>query len=179
MEIPIATNNWLPVLLVSNSDFVTPITDVAFDATGLVVSYLKEGGSVTTLPLTSDNWVEADDGIYKAQFPAAACNAVGLFMYWVTLPAAVIYPGAVRVFIPETGEGAKTFVYTLSESGGIPIADAEVWVTSDEAGEHIVAGSQRSSVMGVTTWYLDPADYYFWSQKAGYNFDNPDKETVS
>jgi hypothetical protein len=77
-----------------------------------------------------------------------------------------------------SGTGAITWTYTLTTPTGTAIGDAEVWVTSDEAGATIVA-SGRTNASGVVTFYLDAGDYYIWSQKVGYNFTNPDEETVS
>jgi hypothetical protein len=78
------------------------------------------------------------------------------------------------------GAGAITFVYTLTSTGGgnPPIADADVWVTSDVDGDNTVA-SGRTDAQGKVTFYLDAATYYFWRQKTGWDFTNPDTEVVS
>lgn len=81
----------------------------------------------------------------------------------------------------SSGSGAITFTYTLytneSESTG-PIADVAVWVTTDSAGATVVANGTTNS-SGAVVFYLDAGTYYFWRQAAGYNFTNPDTETVS
>ena len=66
------------------------------------------------------------------------------------------------------------------EGSGTPIADALVWVTTDEAGTNIVQ-SRRTNDFGYvkTPFYLDAGRYYFWRSKAGINFVNPDVEDVS
>ncbi len=66
------------------------------------------------------------------------------------------------------------------EGSGTPIADALVWVTTDEAGTNIVQ-SRRTNDFGYvkTPFYLDAGRYYFWRSKAGMNFVNPDVEDVS
>ena len=79
------------------------------------------------------------------------------------------------------GAGAITFTYSLytneaAETG--PIPDADVWVTSDEAGNNTVA-SGRTNASGSVTFYLDSATYYFWRQKVGFDFTNPDSEAVA
>jgi hypothetical protein len=77
------------------------------------------------------------------------------------------------------GAGAITFVYTLTATGtGLPIADADVWVTSDLAGLNIL-GSGRTTQNGKVTFYLDAGTVYVWRQKSGWNFTNPDTEVVS
>jgi len=76
------------------------------------------------------------------------------------------------------GAGAVTFVYTLTSSvDGTPIDEADVWVTSDIAGANILA-SGRTDLAGQVTFYLDVGTQYFWRQKDGWTFDNPDTEVV-
>ena len=79
----------------------------------------------------------------------------------------------------SSGSGAIQWGYTLTSSvGGAPIADADVWVTTDLAGSNVVASGKTDS-FGVVTFYLDAGVHYIWRQKSGWNFDNPDTETVS
>jgi|GEM_PF-3514225 len=77
------------------------------------------------------------------------------------------------------GPGAITWTHTLTESDTTPIADADVWVTSDVGGSNVVA-SGRTNASGVVTFYLDAGTVYVWAQKAGFNFtDMPDTEVVA
>lgn len=76
------------------------------------------------------------------------------------------------------GAGAYTVTYTVTDAdSGAPLADVDVWVTSDAGGSTIVASGQTNA-SGVVTLYLDAGTFYFWRQKSGYNFTNPDTETV-
>ena len=75
------------------------------------------------------------------------------------------------------GAGAITWPYTLTESDNTPISDADVWVTTDEAGNNVVA-SGRTDASGVVTFFLDAGIVYVWAQKTGWNFTNPDTESV-
>lgn len=78
------------------------------------------------------------------------------------------------------GAGAITFTYTVYESDGTtPVADCEVWVTTDEDGLHVVSSSQYSDAAGVTTWYLDAGTYYFWRRRSGDAVATSDMESVS
>ena len=77
------------------------------------------------------------------------------------------------------GAGAVEFTYTLTEAGsGDPIADADVWATTDSAGTVVVA-SGRTDQNGEITFYLDAGTIYIWRQKSGWNFTNPDVESVA
>jgi hypothetical protein len=53
-----------------------------------------------------------------------------------------------------------------------------MWVTTDEAGNNVIA-SGRTDSYGNVTFYLDAGTVYIWGQKDGYNFTNPDTEVVS
>ncbi|MFO7664812.1 MAG: hypothetical protein R6X18_19790 [Chloroflexota bacterium] len=74
--------------------------------------------------------------------------------------------------------GAIAFIYTLTSTvDGSPIVDADVWVTADAAG-HTVLASGRTNSNGAVTFYLDAGTVYVWRQKPGWNFINPDMETI-
>ncbi len=78
-----------------------------------------------------------------------------------------------------SGSGAVTFTYTLTSSvDASPIPDARVWATSDAGGSTVLA-SGSTDANGQITFYLDAGTVYFWRQKAGWDFSNPDTETVS
>ena len=77
------------------------------------------------------------------------------------------------------GAGAIEWTYTLTEQGtGNPIPDADVWISTDIAGSHVIANG-RTDANGEVTFWLDPGTIYCWRQKSGWNFDNPDEEIVS
>ena len=77
------------------------------------------------------------------------------------------------------GAGAISSTLTLMDSGGTPVANAEVWVTTDPAGTNVVAGRQSTGDLGQVTVFLDAGDYYRWAVKAGMNFANPQVFTVA
>jgi hypothetical protein len=86
---------------------------------------------------------------------------------------------AVSEAVNIAGTGAIEWPYTLTDSGtGLPIADVSVWVSTDAAGENVIA-SGSTDAYGVVTFYLDAGTVYVWRQKAGYSFSNPDTEVVS
>jgi hypothetical protein len=78
----------------------------------------------------------------------------------------------------SSGAGAISHTYTLTDSDdGNPIDGAEVWVTTDVAGVNVIASGTTNS-SGIVTFMLDAGTYYFWRKRSGYNFVNPDLETV-
>ena len=76
------------------------------------------------------------------------------------------------------GLGAITNVITVTVSGSAK-SGVDVWVTSDEVGATVVAGTLVTNASGQVTFYLDPGTYYVWQQLTGYNFTNPDTLTVT
>lgn len=77
------------------------------------------------------------------------------------------------------GAGSITWTYTVTDADtGALLDGVSVWVTSDSAGLTVVASGTTDN-LGVVTFYLDAGNYYIWCSKAGYNFSNPDTETVS
>lgn len=77
------------------------------------------------------------------------------------------------------GPGANTWTYTLTSTvlPNPPIADADVWVTTDVANTNVVANG-KTNAAGVVTFYLDAGAIFVWRQKSGWNFVNPDLENV-
>lgn len=86
---------------------------------------------------------------------------------------------AVSSVTNSPGSGAKTFVYTLTNSiDNQPIPSANVWATSDSAGTTVLASGLTNGA-GQVTFYLNAGTVYIWRAKSGWNFTNPDTETVS
>lgn len=80
--------------------------------------------------------------------------------------------------------GAIEFTYTVTDTGAVPLEGAQVWISTDIAGTHVI-WSGVTDTFGVARdanldkpW-LDAGTYYFWTQLAGYSFTNPDAEVVS
>ena len=81
-----------------------------------------------------------------------------------------------------SGLGSVSYTYTVhngSDSGPLIGAGVTVWVTSDSAGTSYVAGPLITNDLSQVTFLLNPGPLYFWRQRAGWNFTNPDLETVA
>lgn len=77
------------------------------------------------------------------------------------------------------GSGATSTPITVTDNLSNPIDGAEVWLTSDQAGNNTVAGTLTTPATGIVTFLLDAGTYYVWIQKSGFNFNNPQTLTVS
>ncbi len=68
---------------------------------------------------------------------------------------------------PVSGSGADRVTISILVA---PIADADVWVTSDLSGTLVVAGTQQTNSVGQTVFLLNAGvTYYLWMQKDGVN----------
>lgn len=75
--------------------------------------------------------------------------------------------------------GARTCTYTLtSTADGAPITAALVWASTDIGGNTIIV-SGYTNAGGTVTFFLAPGTYYFWRQKTGWAFINPDVQVVN
>ena len=161
-------------------------------AVGLAAANLD--AQLGALPTDAENadavWDEVLAGhVAVGSAGAALAAAGGAGDPWATpLPGAYVagtagYLMGINLDVPLStccshGAGAITFVYTLISSvDGTPIDNADVWVTSDIAGANVIA-SGVTGLAGQVTLYLDAGTLYFWRQKDGWTFDNPDTEVV-
>jgi hypothetical protein len=75
------------------------------------------------------------------------------------------------------GAGGTAKVYTVL-FGAVPIANCEVWATTDLAGSNVVA-SGITNDFGKVTFMLDSGTYYIWKKHPDYDFlTDPDIEVV-
>lgn len=70
-----------------------------------------------------------------------------------------------------TGPGADSVTITWTNSTtGQPVADGDVWISTDSDGAHVVAGTLQTDSGGRATFMLDAGNtYYLWAQKDGVN----------
>ena len=75
-----------------------------------------------------------------------------------------------------SGTGAISDTMTVTVSG-TPVAGFDVWVSTDEAGDNVIAGVLVTNAQGVVTFDLDIASgLWAHAQKAGYNATGYPKE---
>ncbi len=79
----------------------------------------------------------------------------------------------------QTGPGSTSYIITIQDGSGNPITGAEVWISTDQAGSTVVAGTLVTNDSGQVTFLLDSGvTYYAWRDSADYNFTNPQQFTV-
>lgn len=73
----------------------------------------------------------------------------------------------------SVGPGSK-LVTIVCEIDGQPIDGVAVRLSTDSAGENIIAGPLYSNAAGEVRFYVEsPLTYYVWRQRAPANFTNP------
>jgi len=142
------------------------------------------GSSLTVQDIVNGVLDEALSGHDAAGTAGAALAASGA----AADPLASLVPGTYAAgtagavlgsYIPSPGTGSVSYNYTLTETGGTtPIRGVDVRVSTDAAGANIVAYAV-TNYSGIASFLLDPGTYYFWRQKTGYTFTDPDVEVVS
>jgi hypothetical protein len=76
------------------------------------------------------------------------------------------------------GTGTVVEVVTVRDVNNNPIHNVDVWITSDEAGVYIVAGTLKTDVYGQVSFRLNPGNYFLWREHSNYNFTNPKSFSV-
>ena len=77
------------------------------------------------------------------------------------------------------GSGALSCTWTQKDEGGTAMDNVQVWISTDEAGNNVVAGTLITNASGEVTFMLDAGTYYVFRERAGYNFTNPQEWAVS
>jgi hypothetical protein len=77
------------------------------------------------------------------------------------------------------GSGALSCTWTQKDDGDQPMDNVQVWITTDEAGNNVIAGTRLTNAQGEATFMLDAQTVYIWRERAGYNFTNPQTWIVS
>ncbi len=81
--------------------------------------------------------------------------------------------------IDVIGPGALSCTWTQRDGSGNPMDNVQVWITTDEGGANVIAGTRLTDSSGEVTFMLDAGTYYVWREKGGFDFTNPQSWTVS
>lgn len=165
------------------------ITFVMVNAAGVEVAGLadtftlqvsKAGGAFAA---STGAKTEIGSGWYTYTLSAAETNTAGPLSIRVTGAGSV--QQNLEYTVADRSVSAIEFTYTVTNSVTLlPIEGVTVWCTIDLAGSSVVwngvtdAFGIARDINGALP-RLDPGTYYFWTEKAGYTFTNPDVETVS
>ena len=156
-------------------------TEVAGLGGGFTLELCKAAGAFAASAGTK---AEIANGWYTYLATASEADTIGPIAVKVTGAGAVQQNLAyvVQQYTPQ----AIAFTYTVTNSqSGLPVSGVEVWITTDSAGLNVVLSGLTTDASGIARDgagllpYLDPGSYYFWRQRANYEFGGADLEVVS
>ena len=153
-------------------------SEVSGLGTGFTLEVSKNGG---VFAASAGTKAEIGDGWYSYTSTAGEADTTGPVAIKVTGSGAV--QQNLEYVVKQRNASAIEFTYTVTD-GADPIEGVDVWITTDLAGSNVIWNGVTNA-LGVALDtnsekpFLDAGTYYFWSQKAGYSFSNPDTEAVS
>jgi hypothetical protein len=77
------------------------------------------------------------------------------------------------------GPGGIRFPVTVQDTSNNPVPGAQVWLTSDRAGDNLVAGTLVTDSTGTAIFEVPPGTYFLWRLHSKYTIPNPKTVTVS
>ena len=152
--------------------------EVAGLGTAFVLQLRKPGGAFVGSAGTK---AEIGSGWYEYTSTANEANTPGSIAIKITHASTA--QQNLEYTVQSRVIDAVEFTYTVDD-GSDPIEGASIWISTDLAGNNVIwtgitdAFGVAKTLGGVKP-FLDPGTYYFWIQKSGYSFTNPDTETVS
>lgn len=154
-------------------------TEVSGLGNGFTLEISKNGAAFVASAGTK---AEIANGWYTYLSTAAEANSIGVVAIKVT-GAGAVQQNLVYTVQQMTSQ-CINYTYTVTSSGN-PLANVEVFVTTDNAGNNVVWRGLTDS-FGIARDEndnlpcLDAGTYFFWKELAGFSDnDNPDQEIVS
>lgn len=156
-------------------------TEITGLGSGYTLEISKAGAAFAASAGTKS---EVGSGWYKYVTTTGEANTRGPVAVKVTGSGAL--QQNLEYVVAGRNAGAVEFTYTVTDSvSGLPVEGANVWITSDTAGNNTLwAGTTNSSGIAVdqngNKPFLDPGTVYVWIQRAGYIPPTvPDTEVIS
>lgn len=157
-------------LYLTAQDRATGVDTVIWNGTQNPTAEMDNVGAYIRILTTAD--LDANNYFAAAQYTGAQV----LDADWIT--------GAVSLNNVPIGTAIE-FTYTITNSStGLPIEGVRVVITTDSAGANIVWAGETNT-FGVARDdngnlpRLDAGTYFFWRDKVGFIFSDPDTENVS
>jgi hypothetical protein len=168
---------------------VQKITFVMISAANVEVSGLGGGGLVVEVSKNGAAFAagagvkaEIGNGWYSYTLTAGETDTIGPLSVKVTGAGAL--QQNLEYVVSTRAITAIEFTYTVTKPDLTPIEGVQVWITTDSAGVNVVWNGDTDT-FGVARDdnaelpRLDPGTYFFFRNKSGYIFVDPDTEVVS
>ena len=163
---------------------VSSVSDATWAAGRLTATELTTSSATGMKKYQSSTWPAIATGYYVAQIydvttpadsspgPTDSPIAGGSYdLHWNGTDLAVGVRTVSSSVTNESPAGNGADAVTLHFTVGVtPIADADVWISTDAAGTNVIAGTLQTNASGNVTFMLDAGEtYYTWFQKDGVN----------
>lgn len=140
-----------------------------------------------TAPWQAGGFIELDPvnnaGMYRLDVPngafivGAPFTSVSLYFTGVLGEAVIVMIQAASTAV---GPGGSAYTATVERSDtSAPIAGASLWITTDQAGANVIAGTLSTNAQGAATFQLQAGGYFLWTYAQGFNATNPAPITVT
>jgi hypothetical protein len=146
------------------------------DTTGAVGAAVPSSGS-----FEKDGWygftLNVQDG-YRGfvAFLDGSSNCIAMF---ATNPQEGENSDAKTSTLDIKGPGGVRYPVVVSDTSNNPIQGAQVWLTSDPAGDNLVAGTLITDSTGTAIFEVPAGTYFLWRLHSKYTIPNPKTVTVS
>lgn len=169
----------------ANGDPVLGITDGQWTK-----RIAKGGGAFAPMTVTI---TETGNGFYSLTYSTSHTDTLGsLSMYFiapgtqqVNVQYRVVSKLVEDLSVATFPAGAISFTYTMTNAQtSNPLPGVNIWISTDNLANNII-WKGVTDTFGVARDVnnnkpqLDAGTYYFWRQKAGFLFNDPDSEVVS
>jgi len=133
-----------------------------------VVAYHIHGDTRSAVGGTAAAHIANGKWVYTPTQPETNYDAFAIEFYH----ASAVGDGPIVEVVTEAqtvGSGADSVTITWT-AGGNPVADADVWITTDAAGNNVIAGTLQTDSNGQATFLLDAGNtYYMFGERSGVN----------
>jgi len=137
--------------------------------------------SVSAAALKADAAAEIADAVWDEALAAHdAEDSVGNVINDMVEESDGTYRLTAAAMNAGAGPGAYTCTLNIKDDDGNNLESVAVWISTDEAGNNVIAGVEYTSAAGNVEFMLDyDVAYWRWCELDGYNFDNPKTFTPS
>ena len=132
----------------------------------LVGSY---NGTTKVVTICGEDWETIPD----------TTSVYAMIPYGTTCTSCVGAYALSQIAASSAGAGALSCTWTQKDDDENPMDNVQIWVTTDEAGVNVIAGTLLTNAHGKAIFMLDEGTYYVWREKGGKNFTNPQTWSVS
>ena len=126
-------------------------------------------GTTKVVTICGDDWVDTPD----------TTSIYAMIPYGTTCTSCVGTYALAQIAASVAGSGALSCTWTQKDDENNPMDNVQVWISTDEAGNNVVAGTLITDASGEVTFMLDAGTYYVFRERGGFNFQNPQEWTVS